>query len=186
MLSQEALSPTVLDINFSSTPRTYRRPQLVGTVCFLGRRYHVVRPAISMDLIKKPFTKLKQLGGSGSPSRSSSMDVTRETADASPSSIPAHHPEQAQVDAAKHKRSEEAKHRKHEAKREQDEFRKQDEKFLREGPEELTRLYRPLSLNMSKKRDYEMRFKFGDLDIESRHLIFSSAPPGNITDCWVL
>lgn len=124
-----------------------------------------------MDIIKKPFNKLKQLGDSRSASRSSSMDVARDAA-GSPSGVPAHHPDQATIDAEKHKRDEETKRRKHEAKMEQDEFRKQDEKFLEEGPEELTRLYKPLSLNMSKKRNYELRFKLKDLDIEGMVICF--------------
>lgn len=47
--------------------------------------------------------------------------------------------------------------------------KRRDQVFLDEGPEELTKLYKPLSMNMSKTREYGERFAFKDLDIESKH-----------------
>jgi hypothetical protein len=49
--------------------------------------------------------------------------------------------------------------------------KRRDEIFLEEGPEELTKLYKPLSMNMSRRRNYAERFSFKDLDIESKYLI---------------
>lgn len=45
--------------------------------------------------------------------------------------------------------------------------KRRDQVFLEDGPEELTKLYKPLSMNMSKNRKYDERFDFKDLDIES-------------------
>lgn len=46
----------------------------------------------------------------------------------------------------------------------------EDEKFLTEGPPELTKLYRPYSMNMSKRWNHENRVLFKDLDLTSEGL----------------
>ena len=43
----------------------------------------------------------------------------------------------------------------------------EDEKFLQEGPPDLTKLYRPFSMNMSKRWNHEHRLLFKDLDLQS-------------------
>lgn len=43
----------------------------------------------------------------------------------------------------------------------------EDERFLKEGPPMLTKLYRPFSMNQSKRWTHEDRLLFKDLDWES-------------------
>ncbi len=43
----------------------------------------------------------------------------------------------------------------------------EDERFIKEGPPELTKLYRPYSMNMSKRWNHENRILFKDVDWES-------------------
>jgi hypothetical protein len=43
----------------------------------------------------------------------------------------------------------------------------EDEKFIQEGPADLTKLYRPFSMNMSKRWNHEHRLLFKDLDLQS-------------------
>jgi hypothetical protein len=56
--------------------------------------------------------------------------------------------------------------------------REKDEEFLKHGPPELTNLYRPLSINMSKTRkgsseeiEYYGRYQFEELDFSSTQLL---------------
>lgn len=44
----------------------------------------------------------------------------------------------------------------------------EDENFLATGPPALTKLYRPYSMNMSKRWNHENRVLFKDLDFESK------------------
>jgi aspartyl-tRNA synthetase len=49
--------------------------------------------------------------------------------------------------------------------------RKRDEEFLRHGPPELTKLYKPLSMNMSKHHkgdciEFDGRYNFEELDFD--------------------
>ena len=46
----------------------------------------------------------------------------------------------------------------------------EDEKFLEEGPPDMTRLYKPFSMNMSKNWNHENRILFKNLDFESTFL----------------
>ncbi|RQM08528.1 hypothetical protein DH86_00000243 [Scytalidium sp. 3C] len=51
-----------------------------------------------------------------------------------------------------------------EAKKRQSLARMEEERFLEEGPENMTRLYKPFSMNMSKHRDNQARVLFKELD----------------------
>jgi len=44
----------------------------------------------------------------------------------------------------------------------------EDEQFLQHGPPALTKLYKPFSMNMSKRWDQEKRILFKELDFESK------------------
>lgn len=52
---------------------------------------------------------------------------------------------------------------KHETKQREQLRRIESERFMQEGPEELTKLYRPLSMNQSKKWDNQKRLLFKDV-----------------------
>jgi aspartyl-tRNA synthetase len=55
-----------------------------------------------------------------------------------------------------------------EQKRRQQLARIESENFLKEGPEDITKLYRPFSMNMSKYRNHEKRTLFKELDFASQ------------------
>ena len=54
-----------------------------------------------------------------------------------------------------------------EAKKRETMARIEDERFLQEGPPALTKLYRPYSMNQSKRWTHEDRLLFKNLDWES-------------------
>lgn len=65
--------------------------------------------------------------------------------------------------------------------------RERDAEFLKHGPSELTSLYKPLSLNMSKTRkrpeeqiEYYGRYQFEELAFSSTFVLFLSLIPGPI------
>jgi len=49
----------------------------------------------------------------------------------------------------------------------------EDERFLQEGPPELTKLYRPYSMNMSKRHTAEDRILFKNINWKGPWSIFS-------------
>jgi hypothetical protein len=57
--------------------------------------------------------------------------------------------------------------KKAEARKKQSMRRKESEAYMRDAPPELTRLYKPYSMNMSKRWNHENRIRFKDLDFES-------------------
>jgi hypothetical protein len=60
-------------------------------------------------------------------------------------------------------------HRKAETKKRETMALIKDGKFIQEGPPELTKLYRPYSMNMSKTWSHENRILFKDIDFESKY-----------------
>jgi hypothetical protein len=64
---------------------------------------------------------------------------------------------------------------KNEAKKRQSMRRIESEAFMRDAPEELTKLYRPYSMNMSKKWNHEKRLLFKDMDFQSMSIYPSAA-----------
>lgn len=49
----------------------------------------------------------------------------------------------------------------------------ESENFMKHGPPDLTKLYRPYSMNMSKNWNHENRILFKEIDFESKSLISS-------------
>jgi len=45
----------------------------------------------------------------------------------------------------------------------------ESENFMQHGPPDLTKLYRPYSMNMSKNWNHENRILFKEIDFESKH-----------------
>ncbi|KAK2627375.1 hypothetical protein QTJ16_003341 [Diplocarpon rosae] len=66
----------------------------------------------------------------------------------------------------KQRRSVDKQRAKAESRKRESMARIEDEKFLQEGPANMTRLYRPYSMNMSKRWNHENRLLFKDLDFE--------------------
>ena len=66
------------------------------------------------------------------------------------------------------RRSMDKEHKKAEAKKRFTLARIESENFMREGPPDLTKLYRPYSMNMSKNRNHERRILFKEIDFQSK------------------
>ncbi|CAL3969085.1 unnamed protein product [Diplocarpon coronariae] len=144
-----------------------------------------------MSFLKKPLRKLRDVSNhiaSGSLPGKSASDSTSPPAsapassDSTPSNGHANGSGNARAHAAadpeirrqsrdvmreqKERRSVDKQRAKAEARKRETMARIEDEKFLQEGPPNMTRLYRPYSMNMSKRWNHENRLLFKDLDFE--------------------
>ena len=72
------------------------------------------------------------------------------------------------IAADKKRRSMDKAKTKAENKKRESMARIEDEQFLQHGPPALTKLYKPFSMNMSKRWDQEKRILFKELDFESK------------------
>jgi aspartyl-tRNA synthetase len=72
------------------------------------------------------------------------------------------------LQAERAKKSMDRERAKVETKKRESMARIEDERFLKEGPPALTKLYRPYSMNQSKRWTHEDRLLFKNLDWESR------------------
>ncbi|TVY59555.1 Cytoplasmic aspartate--tRNA ligase, partial [Lachnellula suecica] len=141
-----------------------------------------------MSFLKKPFKKIRDLKSGNHSNNDLPSDVPASKAEgigesSAGSSIsginangaphtngatpPASNRQSQELTNADRKRRSVDKARtKAENKKRQSLARIEDEKFLREGPPALTKLYKPYSMNMSKKWDQEKRILFKELDFK--------------------
>lgn len=119
-----------------------------------------------MSFLKKPLEKIKSFKPSNSSSPRSSTEAVATPASSNASADNVHRKDPKEIEVERKRKSEDKQRRKSENAERQQEFRRKDERFLQEGPEELTALYKPLSLNMSKKWTHEDRFDFKNLGPE--------------------
>lgn len=113
--------------------------------------------------------KIKGLNGSEASSRGSSKERDSANGSHTPDSAinnPKYRPHD-EIVAERLRRSVDKSRRRSNSRNRQSMTKRRDQVFLEDGPEELTKLYKPLSMNMSKNRKYDERFDFKDLDIES-------------------
>jgi hypothetical protein len=140
-----------------------------------------------MSFLKKPFRKIKDLGKDKEDDDSTATKTDGASGSSTPLSatengagngrgnvIPplngnstSQRQSQDYVRADKQRRSLDKARIKAENKKRESMARIDDEKFLEEGPPELTKLYRPYSMNMSKRWNHENRVLFKDMDFES-------------------
>ncbi|CAG8975371.1 hypothetical protein HYALB_00009512 [Hymenoscyphus albidus] len=138
-----------------------------------------------MSFLKKPFRKIKDLG-SHTNSSESVPKVDASSGTATPVSLngsgngiePASakrgvsldlHPKRQSseiIRAERERKSLDKLRTKAENKKRQSLAKIEDENFLKNGPPQLTKLYRPYSMNMSKRWNHENRVLFKDLDFE--------------------
>ena len=78
------------------------------------------------------------------------------------------------IRAEKAHRSLDLDRKKVEAKKRQSMRRIESEAFMRDAPPELTKLYKPYSMNMSKRWNHEKRALFKDLDFESTFPLYGA------------
>lgn len=74
------------------------------------------------------------------------------------------------IAAQRERRSVDKQRAKAETKKRLSMARIEDEKFLQEAPPDMTKLYRPYSMNMSKRWNHENRLLFKEIDWESRSI----------------
>ena len=133
-----------------------------------------------MSFLKKPFRKFKELNGSSTNNSSDSVPSKEEgiSGSSTPSTAvngtstpngngntPPESKRQS-LDVDRKRRSMDKARTKAENKKRQSMARIEDERFLKEGPPALTKLYKPYSMNMSKKWDQEKRQLFKELDFK--------------------
>ncbi|KAG9230888.1 hypothetical protein BJ875DRAFT_138187 [Amylocarpus encephaloides] len=137
-----------------------------------------------MSFLKKPFQKIKDLGG---PNDGGVLSKTEGVSgDATPRSLPPYGVTEGSgneserftllngnsikrrsaefIRETRQRRSIDKARAKAETKKRESMARIADEKFLEEGPPMLTKLYRPYSMNMSKRWNHENRILFKDMD----------------------
>jgi hypothetical protein len=137
-------------------------------------------PKLPLVMLKAPLGKLKQIA-----TRSQSNSAASETSQSSASET--HHPRftvrngphamdkngeppvRRHSGGRKSAKSESKATRKSESWRQINSTREKDEEFLKNGPPELTNLYKPLSMNMSQRREnqgleHSGRYQFEELD----------------------
>lgn len=128
-----------------------------------------------MSFIKKPFEKIKSFGSDRSRSQSrKSTDLAHMNGNGNGTSSPANGESPnatsrntEEIERARHRRSEDKLRRKSQSKQRPDSVVRKDEKFLETAPEEMIKLYKPFSMNQSKRWDGQERFSLKDVDINS-------------------
>jgi len=151
-----------------------------------------------MSFLKKPFRKLKDLSNNNStvdktnnvdstPSKVQGINSATGSGTESPngktngSSTPitngtsspklngdSKRQSRESIQAERAKKSMDRERAKNEKKKRESMARIEDERFLQEGPPALTKLYRPYSMNQSKRWTHEDRLLFKNLDWESK------------------
>jgi ergosteryl-3beta-O-L-aspartate synthase len=138
-----------------------------------------------MSFLKKPFRKLKEMS-SNNPSNNDSIDsvaskhegINESGTDTPPNgktngtSTPLSNGESKRqsreiIAAERARRSMDRERAKAETKKRETMARIENEKPLQEGPPMLTKLYRPYSMNQSKRWTHEDRLLFKNIDFES-------------------
>ncbi|KAL3423405.1 aspartyl-tRNA synthetase [Phlyctema vagabunda] len=139
-----------------------------------------------MSFIKKNLRKIRDLGGSPSSSSTSLGDEKATTKDAADSPIiqpvngsgtiapdtngaatpnsESRRRSRDIIEMERKRRSVDKERSKAESKQREHLRRIESERFMQEGPEELTRLYKPLSMNQSKKWGHENRVQFREIN----------------------
>lgn len=141
-----------------------------------------------MSFLKKPFRKLKEINTSSNNNSTNNSTDSDSNSNIVPSKTegfgtptqngssttppngtrtPIENKRQSReiIQADRIRRSIDKERVKAEHKKRESMARIEDEKFLTEGPPELTKLYRPYSMNMSKRWNHENRVLFKDLDL---------------------
>jgi hypothetical protein len=145
-----------------------------------------------MSFLKKPFDKLKGLNRSssvkesgsdkgsvsGAPSKEQGVEeglngatngAGKEKSNGSSTpDLNNRRRSQEVIREEKLRRSMDKERVKAEAKKRQTLARIESENFMREGPPDLTKLYRPYSMNMSKNWNHEHRILFKEIDFSSK------------------
>jgi len=135
-----------------------------------------------MSFLKKPFKRLSLLNHASDKAESDSPDPSKEEGlngatdgpgkgKSSGSSTPDNRRRSQEVLREERiRRSMDKERVKAEAKKRAALARIESENFMREGPVDLTKLYKPYSMNMSKSWNHENRVLFKEIDFASKFL----------------
>jgi aspartyl-tRNA synthetase len=134
-----------------------------------------------MSFLKKPLDRLKGLNRSATikkdkdstsstPSKEEGLDSPANGFEKSNGSNTPDDRRRSQdlLQKERERRSMDKERHKIEEKKRQTLARIESENFIREGPPELTKLYRPYSMNMSKNWNHEHRILFKEIDFASK------------------
>ena len=135
-----------------------------------------------MSFLKKPFDKLKNRHNRNSVVADNN-DASKENVNGAESPVRAHngHTNGAEspnpnkrvskevIREEKERRSLDKERVKVEAMKRAQLARIESANFMKTGPEDLTKLYKPYSMNMSRERNWENRLLFKELDFASRY-----------------
>ena len=120
------------------------------------------------DFLKKPFQKIKDLNNAATGSRSSSPErrsiQAGEENEANGALVNGNAPHS----DGKARKNDSKKANSRESSNGHPCSKKIDQSFMEVGPEDEAALYKPLSMNMSKRKGTYERFLFKDLDVQSK------------------
>ncbi len=127
---------------------------------------------MDLDVLRKPFARLKNLKESSRSSKSPCTGGDEARGAVTGNGAPKEH--DAKVIAEERRKRSESRKRKSAQHRNRNAASKRiDQKFLEVGDEEGAMIYRPFSMNMSKHRENGERILFKNLDVTSER----SPPP---------
>jgi hypothetical protein len=135
-----------------------------------------------MSFLKRPFRKLKEINKNtpttstdSVPSKTegltngSSTNTTPSNGTTNGNTPPDSRRQSKEViNQERKRRSLDKERQKFETKKRETLARIEDEKYLLDAPPELTKLYRPYSMNMSKRWNHENRILFKEIDFASK------------------
>lgn len=125
---------------------------------------------MALDFLRKPFQKIKDLNNAAVSSRLSITERRGEKSKANGALVNDNVPHS----GGKARRNDSKKANNRESLNGHSSSKNIDQSFMEVGPGDGAALYKPLSVNMSKRRGAYERFLFKDLDIQSKCLSVSS------------
>jgi len=132
-----------------------------------------------MSFLKKPFQKLKERSHRQSGDFSETKDVKENSINGTPNGVDTPDEKRQSREVLreeKNRRSIDKERNKVEAMKRAQLARIESENFLRTGPVDMTKLYKPFSMNQSKNWNHEPRILFKDIDFASKSPLRASCP----------
>jgi hypothetical protein len=139
---------------------------------------------MALNLIKKPLERIKNLDHSSTSASSESASVDGEEANGPVKNNGMPKGRGSKEIAEERRKRSESRKRKSAQRKDWDATAKRiDPKFMEVGQDEGAMLYKPLSMNMSKRRGDSERFLFKNLDMTSRESFVVVLEPPALDSC---
>jgi hypothetical protein len=132
---------------------------------------------MALNVLRKPFAKLKSLKESSGSSKSSYTDGEEANGTLKVNGTPKEHGAKG-ITEERCKRSESRKRKSAQNRSRDGASKRIDPKFMEVGEGDGAALYKPFSMNMSKHREDRERFLFKNLDVTSKESSSSCLPLG--------